>query len=298
VLYLIGLGLNDEKDISQKGLELAREAELAYMESYTNLWHGDMKKLEKLIGKPVKLLGRADVEESGELLDKAKKNKVCLLIPGDPLAATTHIEMFIQAKKAGIRCEVVHAGSIFTAVAETGLQLYKFGEAITIPFPEGKWQPVGWYSKIVRNHESGLHTLVLLDIKNDKKESKAMSISEALDIIKELDKKKLLEKPVVACSRLGSEKQKIAYGMESELKKKLGKDDTPAVLIIPGVLHFKEEECLELYWIGKKPMKHEAEEETDNEPEKNEESDDTEKEESGEDGTGTEERDEEMAAAD
>lgn len=35
MLYIIGLGLADERDISVKGLEIVRKAERVYLEAYT-----------------------------------------------------------------------------------------------------------------------------------------------------------------------------------------------------------------------------------------------------------------------
>lgn len=35
MLYIIGLGLADEKDISAKGLEVVRRADRVYLEAYT-----------------------------------------------------------------------------------------------------------------------------------------------------------------------------------------------------------------------------------------------------------------------
>jgi diphthine methyl ester synthase len=35
MLYIIGLGLADEKDISVKGLEIVRKASRVYLEAYT-----------------------------------------------------------------------------------------------------------------------------------------------------------------------------------------------------------------------------------------------------------------------
>lgn len=35
MLYLIGLGLADEKDITVKGLEIVKKAERVYLEAYT-----------------------------------------------------------------------------------------------------------------------------------------------------------------------------------------------------------------------------------------------------------------------
>lgn len=37
MLYIVGLGLGDEKDITLKGLEAVRTCEKVYMEAYTSL---------------------------------------------------------------------------------------------------------------------------------------------------------------------------------------------------------------------------------------------------------------------
>ncbi len=45
MLYLIGLGLADEKDITVKGLEIVHKAERVYLEAYTSILLVDHEKL-------------------------------------------------------------------------------------------------------------------------------------------------------------------------------------------------------------------------------------------------------------
>jgi diphthine synthase len=45
-----------------------------------------------------------------------------------------------------------------------GLQLYRFGEAVTIVFFTPTWRPDSFYHKILANRKAGLHTLCLLGI--------------------------------------------------------------------------------------------------------------------------------------
>lgn len=45
MLYLIGLGLADEKDITVKGLELVQKAERVYLEAYTSILLVNREKL-------------------------------------------------------------------------------------------------------------------------------------------------------------------------------------------------------------------------------------------------------------
>ena len=45
MLYLLGLGLADETDISVKGLEVVKTARRVYLEAYTSILLVDQKKL-------------------------------------------------------------------------------------------------------------------------------------------------------------------------------------------------------------------------------------------------------------
>lgn len=49
MLYLIGLGLADETDITVKGLEIVKRAERVYLEAYTSILHVGK---DKLVGIP------------------------------------------------------------------------------------------------------------------------------------------------------------------------------------------------------------------------------------------------------
>ena len=88
MLYIIGLGLNDEKDISSKGIDAMSSCDEIYCEFYTNKWHGSMKALEKAAGKKITVIDR-ERTESDFIAEKARKLDVGLLVPGDPLPATT-----------------------------------------------------------------------------------------------------------------------------------------------------------------------------------------------------------------
>jgi len=51
------------------------------------------------------------------------------------------------------------------AVGVCGLQLYNFGQTVSLPFFTDSWKPDSWYDRVKENNANGLHTLVLLDIK-------------------------------------------------------------------------------------------------------------------------------------
>lgn len=76
--------------------------------------------------------------------------------------ATTHTDLVVRAKNLGIDVKVVHNASIMNAVGICGLQLYRYGETVSIPFFTETWRPDSFYEKIQSNRMLGLHTLCLL----------------------------------------------------------------------------------------------------------------------------------------
>jgi diphthine methyl ester synthase len=52
-----------------------------------------------------------------------------------------------------------------SAIGATGLQLYNFGQAVSMVFFTDTWKPASFYDRIRENRKIGLHTLILLDIK-------------------------------------------------------------------------------------------------------------------------------------
>jgi len=238
MLYLIGLGLNDEKDLTLKAIEIAKKCE-CFCELYTSLWQGSIENLEELIGKKVKILKRKDLEENSEvLIEKSKKNNIAVFVPGDPLSATTHIDLVYQAKTRKIPVKIIHNASIVSAIGETGLQLYKFGKIATIPL-SGKLENV---KKTVKgNKKLGLHTLLLLDIDNE------VNINmRVFDALKMLLKAKIIKQfdNLAVFSKAGG-KSEIYYDIVKNLMRKT--IDLPAVIIIHGRLHFREKDFLELF---------------------------------------------------
>ena len=51
------------------------------------------------------------------------------------------------------------------AIGACGLQLYNFGQAVSLVFFTETWKPDSFYDRIKENADLGMHTLVLLDIK-------------------------------------------------------------------------------------------------------------------------------------
>jgi len=226
MLYLIGLGLNAQ-GISQEGLRAVKKCEKIYLESYTVDFPYLRKELEKVLNKKIVLADRKFVE-SFKILDEVKNKDVALLVYGSPLTATTHISLIQEAKKQNLKVKIIYNASILDAVAETGLQLYKFGKTTSIP----NFKAESFIKTIKENLNIKAHSLILVDI--------GMEFENALERMKNIKIDK-----IIVCSALGTQNSKIYYGTSEELKNK--KVEKPFCFIVPGKLHFIEEEVLKSY---------------------------------------------------
>jgi len=247
-LTFIGLGLNDEKDISLKGLNLIKKSDKIFAEFYTSKLFGtNIEKLEKLFEKKIEILDRIETEKAEKIIESAKDKKVVFLTCGDSMTATTHVDIRIQAIKKGIKTRVIHGSSIVTAVPGLlGLQNYKFGRTTSLVFPEKNYFPTSPYDVIKQNKKMGLHTLVLLDIQADKK--RYMTANEGIEFLlkmEEIKNDKLFFDDSILCvvARAGSKNPIVDAG---SIKRLIKKDFGPPLhtVVIPGKLHFIEQESL------------------------------------------------------
>ena len=244
-LYFIGLGLGNEKDITVNGLEAVKKCDVVYLENYTSVLNCTKEDLEKFYGKKIILARRSLVEaDENEILENAKAKNVAFLAIGDPLVATTHIDLFLRARKEEIKCNVIHNSSVVSAVGATGLQVYKFGKTTSIPFENENVETP--YDVLKDNLSLGLHTLFLLDLNPE--EEKFITVNDAIRYLLKVELKRnekvFSEKTIcVGCARLGSENQIIKSGAAKDLlKQNFGKP--VHCLIVPGKLHFMEERGL------------------------------------------------------
>ncbi|MFH1396735.1 MAG: diphthine synthase [archaeon] len=249
-LYLIGLGLADQKDITVKGLEIVKNCDSVYLEGYTSLLQCSVADLEEFYDKKIIVADREMSEQGSEkIVAEAQGKEVAFLVIGDPFSATTHTEIFRLAREKKVNVKVVNNASVLTAVGVTGLQLYKFGKTTSIPFIEDHPNLITPYNVLAENKKIGLHTLMLLDLKPEL--DKFMTVNEALGILEDIEAKKkesliIPDTFVVGCARLGSDNFIVKAGKLSEVKA-FDFGAAPHCLIIPGEMHFSEEEMLGLF---------------------------------------------------
>jgi len=236
MLYLIGLGLNVD-GISVYGLEVMKRCKRVYLENYTVDFPYSIGELSQMLDKKI-LPADRDFVEGLSIVDEAKKMDVALLIYGSPLTATTHIAIIQEAKRMGIRVRVLSNASVLDAVAETGLQLYKFGKVASMP----KWQedknftPDSFMEIVKENQSINAHSLILADI--------GLEFPDALKQLEISAKKHEIKLTrLIVCQTLGTKTQKIMYKSLEELRGFTGVQK-PYCIILPGKMHFMEKEYL------------------------------------------------------
>lgn len=237
MLYIIGLGLNVD-GISKYGLDTAKKCKKVYLENYTVEFPYSEGELKDVIKKKIISADREFIEGLG-IVDEAKKIDVALLVYGSPLTATTHISLVQEAKRCGVRYKIIYNASIFDAVGETGLQLYKFGKIASMPAwnPAENYEPDSFMKIVQENQSMKAHSLILIDIGLDFQDA-----LEQLEISAKNHKLKL--KKIVLCQTLGTKNKKIFYKDIEELKE-FKNIKSPYCIIVPSKLHFIEKEVLD-----------------------------------------------------
>lgn len=232
-LLLIGTGI--AFDLTLSAMDELRHCSEIYVERYTNLIEDDkIRTLEQKLGKSIKIIGRPETE-SRFLIERAKTaGTIALLASGDPLTATTHVTILMDAKKAGVETKIIHNSSVYSVAAgKSGLQIYRFGKTATLVNPRENYKPTSSLQIIRDNLQRDLHSLVLLDT-----EPHFMEATDALKMLAEFEN-------AVVLSRLGEADEKVLYGRVSDLAKRTDLGKPPFSIIIPAKLHVVEEEYLD-----------------------------------------------------
>ncbi len=249
MLKLIGLGLW-RKQVTLEALEELRSSDKIYYDYYTNISQDlTLEELSRLTGKPIVKADRGILEYPGlkNLVREASKIDVSIAVVGDPLAATTHVIILEEARKQGVPYKVVHGVSgLYVSQLESFLQPYRFGRTATVTFPYGGSYPVTTVRVVYENLCLGLHSLLLMDLKLD--EPRLMTIGEALSIMNKIEQDNWGH-PIlggllgISLEAAGTPYARVKTGCLDDLRNEAF-DRMPQSLVIPGRLHFAEEENL------------------------------------------------------
>jgi len=246
MFYLVGIGLKPEH-LTLEAQDALKECTEIYLEQYTSQFaEGSIEALEAFLGRKIILTDRHELEsEFKEKLEFSKSRNIALLIFGNPLTATTHVQILLDCKKIRTPTRVIAGISVMNFIGHSGLQEYKFGRTVTIVTPEKNYSPESFYDLILENQKLGLHSLCLLDIKQEFK--KLMSIKEAIVVLEAIGEKRkdamLKNSVLVGIAGAGSSKMQLKAGTARQLKA-YSFHEFPQCLIVCGSLSDKEKEAL------------------------------------------------------
>ncbi|MFB6353531.1 MAG: diphthine synthase [Halobacteriales archaeon] len=245
MLTFVGLGLYDERSVTLAGRDAIRAADRVFMEQYTSRLAGaTVADLEAFHGVDIEVRDRDGVEgEPDPVIDAAAAGHAAFLVPGDPLVATTHVDLRLRAHDRGLATRVVHGTSAQTAACGlTGLQNYRFGPATTLPFPgsRGSDVPASVLDMIGENRDRGLHTLVYLDI--EAAEGRYLTADAAASVLAA----HIGDALGVAVARAGSEDPTVVADRLSALAER-DFGEPLHLLVLPGALHELEADALRAF---------------------------------------------------
>ena len=262
-LWLIGIGPGDLGHMTERARSVARGCKKRYLEGYTAVLPTEQEALLESVVGPWERMMRPSVESPEALLDESRNDSVALLVVGDPMQATTHIDLEARCMEEGIGFEVIPGMSATSlAVSLSGLQSYKFGRQVTLPYPYGDYLATSPLEMILRNLEGGLHTLVLLDLDPTGMGldlPTPMSPSQAISTLGEMEEKWLEERDGldstgvkksalavnewegVLLSDVGTKGQRVFSGSLKEISKVQG--GRVHSLIIPSEMSNNEREA-------------------------------------------------------
>ncbi|WP_338739618.1 diphthine synthase [Haloplanus salilacus] len=250
MLTFVGLGLYDERSITVEGRDALRRADRAFAEFYTSRLVGtSVPDLEAHHGVDIAVRDRAGVErDPTPILDAAAEGDAVFLTAGDSMISTTHVDLRLRAIDRGIDTRVIHGVSAASAASGlTGLQNYRFGKAVTLPFPRahgGDAVPASVVESVASNRDRGLHTLVYLDIKvDDCRGADAGETYMAADRAAELLAEEWPDRLAVAVARAGSPDPVVVADRLSALADR-SFGDPLHLLVIPGEIHHVEADAL------------------------------------------------------
>ena len=217
-----------------------------FLETYTSgTINNLLLELTRALGIEILRIDRSEVEEGSLILEACAKGDVAFLVQGDALTATTHNQLRFEAKSRHIPIDVIENASIITvAMGLTGLQMYKLGPVVSLPYTSEHFFPRSPYDKIMNAVKSGQHCMILLDLNSEK----FMTPTEAISTLEELDRRygpglSLHDRKIIVVHSVSTPQQRILYGPARSISR-VELSSGPSTLILPGPLDDNEQRFL------------------------------------------------------
>ena len=238
--HLLGAGLRGTRSITVEENEVLGKCSKIYIDTYTSIFPENfINDLSGIYSGEIIPLEREELESMAFI--KNKNNDSALIVSGDPFGSTTHMSIARKCIDNKIELKIYENASIISIIwGRTGLSAYRSGSVVSIPDFGNEYIPASPYEKILQNITMGLHTLVLVDLKNGKNidSSRLMEILTLMRDRNSLDD--LMERAAFSIERAGWNDEAIHLdSLENILRKNLR---SPYCIVIPGKMDFNERE--------------------------------------------------------
>ncbi len=249
MLYIMGLGLRGVSSLTNEENYIIRNSTKVFFEIYTSISPDNtIEELERIYTRNIERADREFVEDGKELIELARNEDVVLIVTGDPLSATTHNQLRSDAIEAGVQVEIIENASILSVVpGKIGLFPYRMGPPVSLPFPEKNFLPKSVLEKIQANISSGLHTILLLDLKD----GRTMFPREAVEIMLTMEARYNIgviseNVKVFSLSKVSQKGETLIYDTvrniaDAEI------DISPSIMVIPAKLNQTEEHFVSIF---------------------------------------------------
>jgi len=107
LLFIVGAGLGPQY-VTDLAKSLIKRAEVVIVEAYTSPNSDWLEDMAKALNKATVKATRDLLEENvNKLIDMARDRDVVVLVAGDPLIATTHSSVVVEALTRGVKVKVI-----------------------------------------------------------------------------------------------------------------------------------------------------------------------------------------------
>jgi len=113
-LSFVGLGLGSVEYLTRGAEKALLSAEKVYLDTYTGYLSSELEAfLRNLLGERLIHADRKKLEDDlHEIVEEAREKEIVIAAPGDPLIATTHVSILLEAVKKGVSVRLIHGVSI------------------------------------------------------------------------------------------------------------------------------------------------------------------------------------------
>lgn len=238
--HLLGVGLRGIRSITLEENDILEKCGKIFIDTYTSIFPenflGDLS--DRYRGEIIPL-ERKELESMDFILKD--EHDCAIIVSGDPFGSTTHMSIARECIHRNIELKIYENASIISIIwGRTGLSAYRSGSVVSIPDFGNEYLPASPYEKILRNISMGLHTILLVDLKEGIN-TDSKRLKQILMLIRnKYSLEDIMDRIVFSVERAGWRDEAVHIGLIGDILEKTL--NSPYCLVLPGKLDSNEKE--------------------------------------------------------